>query len=33
MLDVYYASLKQETVAQQKAYGPLNFLSKWGLTA
>ena len=27
-LDVYFASLKQELVAQQKAYGPLNFLSK-----
>ena len=28
-LDVYFASLQQEVVAQQKAYGPLNFLSKW----
>ena len=27
-LDVYFASLKQELVALQKAYGPLNFLSK-----
>ena len=28
-MDVYFASLKQETVAQEKAYGALNFLSKW----
>ena len=27
-VDVYFASLKQEVVAQEKAYGPLNFLSK-----
>ena len=32
-LDVYYASLKQEVVSQEKAYGFLNFLSKWGYVA
>ncbi len=28
-MDVYFAALKYESMKQMKAYGPLNFLSKY----